>query len=142
MPRALSQPVPRTERADVPLKRKALSLAIFLIAAASMLNAMFGDRGLLELLRARREIESMDREIAELRETNEHLLQEVRGLKSSPLAIERLARENMGLVKPGEIVLLIRPPAEAAQPPSPTTDGVGPSESESTSSDQLNAATP
>ena len=98
----------RTETADVPLKRKALSLALFLIVAASMLNALFGDRGLLELLRARQEIESLDREIATLRAQNQGLLGEIRDLKTSPLAVERLARENLALVKPGEIVLLIR----------------------------------
>ena len=100
----------RTETADVPLKRKALSLALFLIVAASMLNALFGDRGLLELLRARQEIESLDREIATLRAQNQGLLGEIRDLKTSPLAVERLARENLALVKPGEIVLLIREP--------------------------------
>ena len=73
-----------------------------------MLNALFGDRGLLELLRARQEIESLDREIATLRAQNQGLLGEIRDLKTSPLAVERLARENLGLVKPGEIVLLIR----------------------------------
>lgn len=97
----------RNESADVPLKRKALSLALFLIVAASLLNALFGDRGLLELLRARQEIEALDREIAALREQNQALLEEIRDLKSSPLAVERLARENLGLVKPGEIVLLL-----------------------------------
>lgn len=98
----------RAETADVPLKRKALSLALFLIVAASLLNALFGDRGLLELLRARQEIESLEREIAALREENQALLEEIRDLKTSPLAVERLARENLGLVKPGEIVLLIQ----------------------------------
>ena len=113
MPPVPSKPVPqsarkRTETADVPLKRKALSLALFLIVAASALNALFGDRGLLELLRARQQIESLDREISALREENQRLLEDIRNLKTSPLAVERLARENIGLVKPGEIVLLVR----------------------------------
>ncbi len=113
----------RTETADVPLKRKALSLALFLIVAASMLNALFGDRGLLELLRARQEIESLDREIATLRAQNQSLLGEIRDLKTSPLAVERLARENLALVKPGEIVLLIRETeAEVGTEP---TDSIG-----------------
>src|SRR3990172_3766985 len=99
---------PRTEKTDVSLKRKALSLALFLIVAASTLNALFGDRGLLELVKARQEIESLDREIVTLRTQNQSLLEEIRALKTSPLAVERLARENLGLVKPGEIVLLIR----------------------------------
>lgn len=113
MPSVRSETAPRSaskrnESTDVPLKRKALSLALFLIVAASLLNALFGDRGLLELLRARQEIESLDREIAALREGNQALLEKIRDLKSSPLAVERLARENLGLVKPGEIVLMIR----------------------------------
>jgi cell division protein FtsB len=106
----------RAAKADTPLKRKALSLALFLILAASTLNVLFGDRGLLELLKVRQEIESLDREIAMLRAQNQRLLQEIRSLKSSPLAVERLARENLGLVKPGEIVLLIREAEEGSAP--------------------------
>ncbi len=99
-----SRPVSKTE---TPLKRKAVTLALFLILAASALNALFGDRGLLVLLKVRQEIESLDREIAMLRVENQRILEEIHSLKTSPLAVERLARENLGLVKPGEVVLLI-----------------------------------
>jgi len=111
---------PRTEKTDVSLKRKALSLALFLIVAASTLNALFGDRGLLELVKARQEIESLDREIVTLRTQNQSLLEEIRALKTSPLAVERLARENLGLVKPGEIVLLIRDTGRSSDSRPPT----------------------
>jgi cell division protein FtsB len=109
------------ERTDVSLKRKALSLALFLIVAASTLNALFGDRGLLELLKARQDIESLDQEIASLRAENQKLLEEIRDLKSSPFAVERLARENLGLVKPGEIVLLVRSEEPSSPAPSRQT---------------------
>ena len=95
-------------KTETPLKRKAVSLALFLILAASALNALFGDRGLLVLLKVRQEIESLDQEIAMLRAENQMILEEIRSLKTSPLAVERLARENLGLVKPAEVVLLIR----------------------------------
>jgi len=113
---------PRTEKTDVSLKRKALSLALFLIVAASTLNALFGDRGLLELVKARQEIESLDREIVTLRTQNQSLLEEIRALKTSPLAVERLARENLGLVKPGEIVLLIRDTGRSSDSGPPTRE--------------------
>ncbi len=107
-----SETKPRSSRqvskTETPLKRKAVSLALFLILAASALNALFGDRGLLVLLKVRQEIESLDREIAMLRAENQRILEEIHSLKTSPLAVERLARENLGLVKPGEVVLLIR----------------------------------
>jgi cell division protein FtsB len=98
--------------AESPFKRKALSLALFLILAASLLNALFGDRGLLELLRTRQELHALEQEITELDAENERLLEEVRSLKSSPLAVERLARENLNMVRPDELILLIRKPAE------------------------------
>ena len=106
-----SETKPRSSRqlskTETPLKRKAVTLALFLILAASALNALFGDRGLLVLLKVRQEIESLDREIAMLRVENQRILEEIHSLKTSPLAVERLARENLGLVKPGEVVLLI-----------------------------------
>jgi len=147
MPRMRAEPLPRsahprTEGTDVPLKRKALSLAIFLIAAASLLNALFGDRGLLELLRARQEIESLDQEIATLRETNQTLLEEIRDLKSSPLAVERLARENMGLVKPGEVVLLIQEAGEVTNARLEPSGEVDPSTQVNESSQEPLGTTP
>ena len=110
-------------KTETSLKRKALSLALFLILAASALNALFGDRGLLELLQMREEVESLDREIEMLRAENQKILEEIRSLKTSPLVVERLARENLGLVKPGEVVLLIRGTGDA--PPAPPNSEAG-----------------
>jgi cell division protein FtsB len=98
---------PKASRGERSLKRKALSLALFLILASSILNALFGDRGFIEMLKARRELQAMQQEIATIDAQNQHLLEEVRDLKTSPLAIEKLAREELGLVKPGEVILLI-----------------------------------
>lgn len=92
------------------LKRKALSLALFLILAASLLNALFGDRGFLEMLNARQLLLSLENEVDGIEVRNQLLLEEIRALKSSPLAVERLAREQLGLARPGEIILLIRGP--------------------------------
>ena len=61
----------------------------------------------------RRSLE-LQREIAELKTKNESLAkenlalgQEIRGLRKDPLAIERAAREELGFVKPGEIVITL-----------------------------------
>lgn len=93
-----------------PLRRKALILALFLIVASSILNAFFGNRGIIELLKARAELRAVEQEIIALRAENQLLLEEIRSLKTDPLAIEKLAREELGLIKPGEIVLVIRKP--------------------------------
>ena len=100
-------PSNRDKRGESSLKRKALSLALFLILASSILNALFGDRGFIEMLKARRDLQALQQEIAAIDAQNQRLLDEVRDLKTSPLAIEKLAREELGLVKPGEVILLI-----------------------------------
>ena len=105
-----SQPTRRTgasvsgsKRGEVSLKRKALAVALILILASSLLNALFGDRGLIELVKAREELQSLVQEIAALEGETQQLLDEIRALKTSPLAIERLAREQLGLAKPDEL---------------------------------------
>lgn len=97
-----------SKRSEGSLKRKALALALILIFASSLLNALFGDRGFIELLKAHEELQSLEQEIAMLETETQQLLEEVRALKTSPIAIERLAREQLGLAKPNELILLIR----------------------------------
>jgi cell division protein FtsB len=108
-----SSPTRRTvasgsKRSEGSLKRKALALALILILASSLLNALFGDRGFIELLKAHQDLQSLEQEIATLEAETQQLLEEVRALKTSPIAIERLAREQLGLTKPDELILLIR----------------------------------
>jgi cell division protein FtsB len=99
---------PGSKRGEGSLKRKALALALILILASSLLNALFGDRGLIELVKSRDELQSLEQDIAALEAETQQLLEEIRALKTSPLAIERLAREQLGLAKPDELILLIR----------------------------------
>jgi cell division protein FtsB len=109
-PSASARRGPPSER---PRPRKALSLALFLILVASLLNFFFGDRGVLGLVQARRELRELDQEIAALNAENQRLLEEIRALKTNPASVEKLAREELGLLKPNEIVLILRKPAPA-----------------------------
>jgi cell division protein FtsB len=95
---------------DSLFRRKALGIALFLILAATALNAFFGERGVLALIKAREEHDALAREVAELQAANDALSAEIRGLKSDPLVVERLAREVLGMARPGEIVVTVRDP--------------------------------
>ena len=90
------------------VKKKALGLAAFLIVAASILNAFFGEHGVLGLLEARQEHQALQREIDALEAQNQGLAGEIHALRTDPLVIERLAREVLGMAKPGEIAVVIR----------------------------------
>jgi len=90
------------------VKKKALGLAAFLIVAASILNAFFGEHGVLGLMEARREHQALQREVEDLEVENQRLAREIQALRTDPLVVERLAREVLGMAKPGEISVVIR----------------------------------
>jgi len=90
------------------VKKKALGLAVFLIVALSVLNAFFGDRGVLGLLEARSDYRALAREVEALHANNQRLGNEIRALRTDPLLIERRAREVLGMARPGDIALQIR----------------------------------
>jgi cell division protein FtsB len=99
---------PRTEpRAR--LRAWVLGTVIALIALA--VGSVFGDRGILNMVGEREKVESLRVELEELRAENARLSSEIRDLRQSPRAIERLAREELGLARPDETVFLIREPS-------------------------------
>ncbi|HEY6552518.1 MAG TPA: septum formation initiator family protein [Vicinamibacteria bacterium] len=103
-------------RADAQVRRRAATLASCIALAALVVATLFGDRGMLHLIAQKQRAESLAREIEELRAENQRLASEIVALKSDPDAIEHLAREQLGLARPGETVFLIRE-AEASQTP-------------------------
>lgn len=109
--RAQRAPERRPERGgDSRLRRKALAIAAFLILAASVLNALFGERGFFGLMKAREEYQALSEEVQALEADNERLAEEIESLRNDPLVIERIAREVLGMAREGEIVVSIRDP--------------------------------
>jgi cell division protein FtsB len=95
---------------ETAFRRKALGLAAFLIVAATVLNSLFGERGILGLWNAREEYQRLLREVAALEAENDSLSAEIKALRHEPLVVERLARETLGMAREGEVVLTIRHP--------------------------------
>jgi cell division protein FtsB len=96
------------------LRKKAWILGTVIALVALAVGSVFGDRGLLNLFEKRSQVEDLRAQIETLRAENAQLSGEIESLRKSPLAIERLAREELGLARPDETVFLIRegdPPA-------------------------------
>ncbi|HZM52844.1 MAG TPA: septum formation initiator family protein [Vicinamibacteria bacterium] len=96
----------RTEQRG--LRRKASLLASIIAIIALVVGSLFGDRGILQLMAQRQRALELAREIEEVRAENLRLAAEIRALRTDPRAIERIAREQLGLARPGETVFLIR----------------------------------
>ncbi len=98
----------RPGRPETSLHRKAATLASLCALIALLVGSLFGDRGILYLMAQRERAERLQREIEEMRAENGRLAAEIEALRRDPRAIERLAREQLGLARSGEVVFLIR----------------------------------
>ncbi|MCS7089111.1 MAG: septum formation initiator family protein [Verrucomicrobiota bacterium] len=67
--------------------------------------------------RMRKEILRLDREIRQEEETARQLTDVIRRLQEDPRAVERLARERLGLARPGETVIRFEVPTTNAAVP-------------------------
>ena len=96
-------------RAQTAARRtKMVQLALFAIAAIITIDAVVGDKGMLQTFRARRDYAQIEASIQDLRVKNMRLRDQMRRLREDPAAIEEAARRDLGLVKPGEILVIIR----------------------------------
>ena len=84
------------------------SHALVFAAAVLLVNAVFGERGLMDSLQARRAYSVAARDLAAIRQVNARLRDDVRRLRSDPSTIEAVARRDLGLAHPGEIVVTVR----------------------------------
>jgi cell division protein FtsB len=83
-----------------------IAVGVFgLLTVAMLLLAVFDERGALAIRARRIEKEKLQQEIDKAIKENERHLQEIKDLRHNPQYIERKAREELKLVKPGEIIL-------------------------------------
>jgi cell division protein FtsB len=73
-----------------------------------VVDALVGDQGLLVMLRARRQHDELAAAIAGQKAENARLREEARRLTEDPAAIEEVARRELGLIRPGEKVFIIK----------------------------------
>lgn len=103
---ALLPPPPRKYKGT--LAGCALGLVLLVVAA------VYGDHGLIHLLRMHAEQTDLEHTAFDLQQQNEQLRERIRRLRSDDHYLEKLARERLGLVKKGEIMYRLREPATGA----------------------------
>ncbi len=95
------------------LRRNARTILAALVFAL-LVHDVFGAHGFLAMRRTQKEIERLRQEIQQVNQENRALAEQVKALKSDPRMIERIAREEMGLARPGELIFKLPAP-----PPKP-----------------------
>jgi cell division protein FtsB len=100
----------RTQKAKQPWtrNRRIVHWLLLFIASVIVVDGLVGDRGLLAMLRAHQEYEELAATIARERAENVRLGDQARRLREDPGAIEEIARRELGLIKPGEKVFIVK----------------------------------
>jgi cell division protein FtsB len=89
------------------LRRRVLVGSLYVVFSAGVVAALFGNGGLLDLIRLHGEMRDLQGQLVEQQTVVEELRREVERLESDPMAKERIAREELGMAKPGEKVYLL-----------------------------------
>jgi cell division protein FtsB len=109
------------------LGRKLLRGLFWFLAVSLAFNSLFGDMGVIQGLRQRGLLGRLRREVADLRQQNARLIADIQSLRQDPYRIETIAREELGLSRPGEIIFLFQgPDASPALPGAPESPGHAP----------------
>jgi cell division protein FtsB len=124
-PEPAAAPAPRARRKSRPAhevrerNRRLITWALLLGSFILVVNALFGERGYLAAMRAQQEYRTVADEAARLQAENARIQEEIRAIKSDPDALEGAARRELGLIKPGETLIIVRDARPASTPAPP-----------------------
>jgi cell division protein FtsB len=93
-------------------------MLLLFVAVIIIVDTLVGDRGLLATLRARKEYDELTLAIARQHAENARLWDQVRRLNDDPSTIEEIARRELGLIRPGEKLFIVK------DVPSPSVSGL------------------
>jgi cell division protein FtsB len=88
--------------------RRLLRHILLFVTLVIVVDAIAGEKGLLALLEARRDYAALERSLERARAENAQLRETARRLREDPAAIEETARRELGLIKPGEVLFIVK----------------------------------
>jgi cell division protein FtsB len=94
--------------------RRVAMWTLSLMLGALLVNAVVGENGYLATVGAAHEEAALRATVAQLRLENQHLQAEGRRLQTDPDAVEEVARRELGMVRPGETMIVVRDATSAA----------------------------
>jgi cell division protein FtsB len=92
------------------VKKKIFILGIACLLLIMIVTALFGKKGVMDLRRARRTLATRAERIRALEADKAKLEADINRLENDPRAVEKAAREKLGLVEPGEKVVVVPAP--------------------------------
>ena len=113
MPSPTPEPLRRRSRTPVAAspsrwRSRLLQYGLAFVTIVLIVDALVGDKGFVDTLRARRQYRDAASGLAQKKQENARLREEIRRLREDPARIEAVAREELGLMRPDEVLFIIR----------------------------------
>ncbi len=120
MPPESPEPLRRRSRTPVaaspsPWRSRLLQYGLAFVTIVLVVDALVGDKGFLDTLRARRQYREVQAALAQKRQDNARLREEIRRLRDDPSRIEAVAREDLGLMREGELLFIVKDEKQPAK---------------------------
>jgi cell division protein FtsB len=104
--------------AGLPRWRRGLNFLLVFVTIVLVVDALIGEKGLVETMRARRQSRDVAASVERLRIENARLRELIGRLHGDAGTIESIARRELGLIRPGEVLFILKDikPAQSRQP--------------------------
>ena len=100
---AVPLPIPRR------VNSRRLQLALAFVTSAVVADSLIGERGFAARVRAAHEYTRATHALRAIENENAGLREQIRRLQSDPTMIEAVGREELGLIRPGELLFVMAP---------------------------------
>lgn len=97
--------------------QRVLRIGLVVVTAIVLVDAMVGDKGVFALVRQREAYRQVDADLKAQRVENQRMLDQARRYRDDAATIEDLARRDLGMIKPGEKLFIIRDREHAPDQP-------------------------
>ena len=105
-----------------PRGRRILNVLLGFATVVVMVDALVGEKGLVARMRAREEYQRQVASVEKLKLENARLRETATRLRDDPSAVEAIAREELGLIRDGELLFIVRDVKPAREGSAPSTD--------------------
>jgi cell division protein FtsB len=88
--------------------RRTIQYVLMAVGCVLLIDALVGDKGLLAMMQARERYRTLEQSLAAARAENARLREDARRLRDDPATIEEIARRELGLIRPGEKLFIVK----------------------------------
>lgn len=86
---------------------KALVMVAGVLATVTVISIFFSGRATTDLQRSRRRVDTLRADIQKLEHENSRLRREIDSARQSTYAVEKIAREDLGMSRKGEVIYML-----------------------------------